>query len=95
MSDFVIADFISQIEHDEDNIGIIVSDSRELLENVKNNIEHYVNKIREAETPLDILINTDYLTDLIDIKLKKKKENEESIKQKRLNKIMEILKKNE
>ncbi len=46
---YVIADFISQIEHDEDNVGIIVSDSRKLLENVKSNIEHYVNNSKRND----------------------------------------------
>ena len=33
-------------------------------------IIHYTKEIQKAKTPLDILVNTDYLTDLIDKELK-------------------------
>ena len=36
-------------------------------------MDYYTTKIKEAETPLDILVNTDYLTDLIDIELNKRR----------------------
>lgn len=39
---YVIVDLLSQIEHDPDNIGIIVSDSVDLINQIKNNIEDYV-----------------------------------------------------
>jgi histidinol dehydrogenase len=38
----VIMDFISQIEHDPDNIGIIISNSDELIEKVKQNLNSYI-----------------------------------------------------
>ncbi len=38
----VILDFISQIEHDPDNIGIIVSNSDELIEKIKQNLNSYI-----------------------------------------------------
>ncbi len=41
---YVILDFISQIEHDPDNIGIIITDSEELIKKIENNIEDYVTK---------------------------------------------------
>ncbi len=46
---FVIVDFISQIEHDSDNIGIIVSDSSELIEKVMSNIDSYIANSKRKE----------------------------------------------
>ncbi|MFX1311188.1 MAG: histidinol dehydrogenase [Promethearchaeota archaeon] len=40
----VIVDLLSQIEHDSDNVGIIVSTSTDLIQNVMNNIDRYVEK---------------------------------------------------
>ena len=41
---FVILDLLSQIEHDPDNIGIVVTDSEELIKKIELNIEGYVNQ---------------------------------------------------
>ena len=41
---YVTIDLISQIEHDPENIGILVSDSSELIDKVNDNIESYVEK---------------------------------------------------
>ncbi|MFW9866116.1 MAG: histidinol dehydrogenase [Candidatus Thorarchaeota archaeon] len=41
---YVIADFISQIEHDPDNVGIIVSNSNRLINQIKTSIDEYVLK---------------------------------------------------
>ncbi|MHA1294174.1 MAG: histidinol dehydrogenase [Promethearchaeota archaeon] len=46
---FVIVDLLSQIEHDPENIGILVSNSEKLIENVKNNIEYYVENAERKE----------------------------------------------
>jgi len=40
----VLLDFISQIEHDPDNIGIIISTSSELLTKCENNLEPLISK---------------------------------------------------
>ncbi|MHA2280922.1 MAG: histidinol dehydrogenase [Promethearchaeota archaeon] len=39
---YVIVDLLSQIEHDPDNIGIIVSDSDFLIKQIKESIDEYV-----------------------------------------------------
>ncbi|MFX1487886.1 MAG: histidinol dehydrogenase [Promethearchaeota archaeon] len=41
---YVITDFISQIEHDPDNVGIIVSNSHSLINQIKTSIDEYVLK---------------------------------------------------
>jgi len=40
--EFVILDLISQVEHDPDNIGILVTDSNALIDKVKKNIKQYL-----------------------------------------------------
>lgn len=45
----VIVDLLSQIEHDPDNVGILVSDSLELIEKVNKNIDYYVNESKRKE----------------------------------------------
>jgi histidinol dehydrogenase len=40
----IIIDFISQIEHDPDNMGIIVSTSAELLEKIRSNLNDYIDR---------------------------------------------------
>lgn len=47
--EYVILDFISQIEHDPDNVGIIVSNSPELIENVKKNLESFIQSSERKE----------------------------------------------
>jgi len=74
-SDFklVILDFLSQIEHDPENIGILVSDSSELIEKVKNNIDSYVEKserkniIKEALNNNSLIIKAKNIDDCIRI----------------------------
>ncbi len=39
---YVILDLISQVEHAPDNVGILISDSQELIEKVNNNIDSVV-----------------------------------------------------
>ncbi|GAG94458.1 unnamed protein product, partial [marine sediment metagenome] len=39
---YVIVDFLSQIEHDPDNIGIIVTYSEHLITQIKDSIENFV-----------------------------------------------------
>ncbi|MBY9008209.1 MAG: histidinol dehydrogenase [Candidatus Lokiarchaeota archaeon] len=46
---YVIADLISQIEHDTDNIGIIVSESDELIKKITDNINFFVEKAERKE----------------------------------------------
>jgi histidinol dehydrogenase len=46
---YVIMDFISQIEHDPDNIGIIISTSLELIETVKKNLDNMIQKSERKE----------------------------------------------
>lgn len=45
----VILDFISQIEHDPDNIGIIVTNSSKLVEKVKDNLENFIQNSERKE----------------------------------------------
>jgi histidinol dehydrogenase len=40
---YVILDLLSQLEHDPDNIGIIITDSEELIKKIENNLVDYVN----------------------------------------------------
>ncbi|TFG06680.1 MAG: histidinol dehydrogenase [Promethearchaeota archaeon] len=46
---FVILDFISQIEHDPDNMGIIVSTSLELIEKFRANLDSFIQKSERKE----------------------------------------------
>lgn len=46
-------------------------------------IAYYIIKIREADSPLGILINVDYLTDLIDMELEEIKNKNKKQKEKR------------
>jgi len=41
---YVIIDLLSQIEHDPDNIGIVITDSEELIKKIEINIENFVNQ---------------------------------------------------
>lgn len=67
---YVITDLISQIEHDPDNIGIVVSDSMELLSEINIRLFSYVEKcerkaiIKEALNN-SLLIKTKDLDDSI------------------------------
>ena len=67
---FVIVDFISQIEHDPDNIGIIVTNSSELVEQVKVNLESFIQnserkEIIEAALKNSLIIKANDLDDCI------------------------------
>lgn len=71
-TNYVIADLISQIEHDPDNIGIVVSDSMELLSEINNKLFPYIEKcerkviIKEALNN-SMLIKTKNLDDSVRI----------------------------
>jgi len=67
---FVIVDFISQIEHDPDNIGIIVTNSPELVEQVRVNLEGFIQnserkEIIEAALKNSLIIKANDLDDCI------------------------------
>ncbi len=47
--EYVILDFISQIEHDPDNVGIIVSDSNELITSITSNINSFIEKTKRKD----------------------------------------------
>ncbi len=47
--EYVIADFVSQIEHDPDNIGILISTSNKLIDSVKENLNSYIEKCDREE----------------------------------------------
>ncbi|MFX0082157.1 MAG: histidinol dehydrogenase [Candidatus Hodarchaeota archaeon] len=70
---YIIADFISQIEHDPDNVGILVSDSENLINKIKNQIEKYVSQsirrdiIENALKNNSIIIKAKNLKDCIRI----------------------------
>lgn len=54
---YVIVDLLSQIEHDPDNIGIIVSDSVDLINQIKDNIEEYVVNSKRRDIIEKALLN--------------------------------------
>lgn len=54
----VIIDFISQIEHDPDNIGIIVSSSAPLIENIRSNLDKYINQFPRKKIIKEALSNS-------------------------------------
>ncbi len=67
---FVIVDFISQIEHDPDNIGIIVTNSPELVEQIRVNLEGFIQnserkEIIEAALKNSLIIKANDLDDCI------------------------------
>lgn len=67
---FVIVDFISQIEHDPDNIGIIVTNSPELVEQIRVNLEGFIQnserkEIIEAALKNSLIIKANNLDDCI------------------------------
>jgi histidinol dehydrogenase len=70
---YVIVDFISQIEHDPDNVGIIVSDSEELIHRITGSIEQYIIEskrstiIEQALKKNSIIIKAKNLEDCIRI----------------------------
>ncbi|MFX1340690.1 MAG: histidinol dehydrogenase, partial [Promethearchaeota archaeon] len=41
---YVILDLLSQLEHDPDNIGIIITNSEELIKKIEDNLEYYLNQ---------------------------------------------------
>jgi len=51
--EFVILDLLSQVEHDPDNIGILVTDSPTLIDKVQKNIKHFL----ESSVRKDIIEN--------------------------------------
>jgi histidinol dehydrogenase len=46
---YIIVDLISQLEHDPNNIGIIVSDSQLLINQIKDSIDSYVSESRRKD----------------------------------------------
>jgi histidinol dehydrogenase len=67
---YVIMDFISQIEHDPDNIGVLVSNSSELINKVVNNFELYTvrserKEIIESALKNSIIVQAENLDDCI------------------------------
>jgi len=70
---YVIVDFISQIEHDPDNVGILVSDSEYLISQIENSIDKYVSQsirrdiIEKALKNNSILIKAKNIEDCIRI----------------------------
>ena len=70
---YVIVDFISQIEHDPDNVGIIVSDSEDLINRIAGSIEQYIseskrsNIIEQALKNNSLLIKAENLKDCVRI----------------------------
>jgi histidinol dehydrogenase len=54
---YVIVDFLSQIEHDPDNIGIIVTYSEHLITQIKNTIETFVVNSERRDIIEQSLIN--------------------------------------
>lgn len=55
---FVIVDFLSQLEHDPDNIGIIVSDSAQLIENIKTELNSFLEQSERKEIIKSALNNS-------------------------------------
>jgi len=64
---FVILDFLSQIEHDPDNIGVIVSDSPKLIEDIKENLEFYVREAKREDIIRTALKNNSLMIKAKDI----------------------------
>ena len=64
---FVIVDLLSQIEHDPDNIGIIVSNSSELISKINNNIESFVEGSIRKEIIKSALANNSFIIKANDI----------------------------
>ena len=54
---YVIVDLLAQIEHDPDNIGIIVTDSVDLINQIKDNIEEYVVNSKRRDIIEKALLN--------------------------------------
>ncbi|TXT58129.1 MAG: bifunctional histidinal dehydrogenase and histidinol dehydrogenase [Promethearchaeota archaeon] len=54
----VLLDFISQIEHDPDNVGIIATTSSELIRNIQQNIDNFIVNAQRKEIIQLALRNT-------------------------------------
>ena len=63
----VILDLLSQIEHDSDNIGIIVSTSINLIEDIMNTIKAYVEKSERKDIIKNALKNNTLIIEAKDI----------------------------
>jgi histidinol dehydrogenase len=63
----VIVDFLSQIEHDPENIGVIVTPSKELVENVRKKIDSFVEKAERKDIIKSALKNNSVLIKAKDI----------------------------
>jgi len=64
---YVIVDLISQLEHDPDNIGIIVTNSSRLIEKIKENLEDYVNKSNRKNIIEKSLKNNSLIIKAVDL----------------------------
>ncbi|MFX1316663.1 MAG: histidinol dehydrogenase [Promethearchaeota archaeon] len=54
---YVISDLLSQIEHDPENMGIIISDSNELIKRINKNLESSIKEINRKEIVKSALNN--------------------------------------
>ncbi len=63
----VIVDLLSQIEHDSDNVGIIISTSTDLIQNIMNNIEPYLEKSERRDIIKIALRNNTLIIEAKDI----------------------------
>jgi len=64
---YVIVDLLSQIEHDPDNIGIIVSDSVDLINQIQEKIDEYVVNSRRRDIIEKVLTNNSLIIKAEDI----------------------------
>ncbi|MHA2035229.1 MAG: histidinol dehydrogenase [Promethearchaeota archaeon] len=64
---YVIVDLLSQIEHDPDNIGIIVSTSEDVINQIKKTIEEYVVTSKRRDIIEEALINNSLIIKAEDI----------------------------
>lgn len=66
-SDYVISDLVSQIEHDPDNIGILVTNSKKLIETVKKELALYIEGIERKAIIKSALENNSLIIEAIDL----------------------------
>jgi len=55
---YLITDFISQIEHDPDNVGILVSNSDEVIKKFKEKFEYFLENLERKQIVKDALKNS-------------------------------------
>ncbi|MFX1411661.1 MAG: histidinol dehydrogenase [Promethearchaeota archaeon] len=54
---YIISDLLSQIEHDPENVGIIISDSNELIEKINKNLKNSIKEIKRKDIVKSALNN--------------------------------------